>query len=192
MTLTEIYCQTAICFLPLRLRAERTFLPPFVLILDLNPCTFARCLFLGWYVILAIAASSFKWWICSFPGQEDCWIFQSILPFHGMIQGSVWAALTPCPGFQVFTGPRAAAVVSRISRRASEKKLCRLLRHFPDAGMVAVSGIVSPCKDANIEIIYKTWLGVKKYLSTFYPRENVDNVDKGICFAQIFDTICWK
>jgi hypothetical protein len=47
MTLTEIYCQTAICFLPLRLRAERTFLPPFVLILDLNPCTFARCLFLG-------------------------------------------------------------------------------------------------------------------------------------------------
>ena len=47
MTLTEIYCQTAICFLPLRLRAERTFLPPAVLILDLNPCTLARCLFLG-------------------------------------------------------------------------------------------------------------------------------------------------
>ena len=47
MTLTEIYCQTAICFLPLRLRAERTFLPPAVLILDLNPCTLALCLFLG-------------------------------------------------------------------------------------------------------------------------------------------------
>lgn len=47
MTLREIYCQTAICFLPLRLRAERTFLPPAVLILDLNPCTLARCLFLG-------------------------------------------------------------------------------------------------------------------------------------------------
>ena len=95
----------------------------------------------------------------------------------------------PCQGFQVFTGPRAAAAVSRISRRASEKKLCRLLRHFPDAGMVAVSGIVSPCKDANIEIIYKTCFGVKKYLSTFYPRENVDNVDKGLFSAQIFDTI---
>ena len=60
MTLTEIYCQTAIYFLPLRLRAERTFLPPLVLILDLKPCTFARCLFLGWYVIFAIAVSSFK------------------------------------------------------------------------------------------------------------------------------------
>ena len=59
MTLPEIYCQTAICFLPLRLRAERTFLPPAVLILDLNPCTLARCLFLGWNVILAIDISSF-------------------------------------------------------------------------------------------------------------------------------------
>ena len=96
----------------------------------------------------------------------------------------------PCQGFRVFTGPRAAAVVSRISRRASEKKLYRLLRHFPDAGMVAVSGIVSPCKDANIEIIYKRVIHVKKYLSTFYPRENVDNVDKKRKSAQIFDTTC--
>lgn len=34
---TPDWCQTAICFLPLRLRAERTFLPPLVLILDLKP-----------------------------------------------------------------------------------------------------------------------------------------------------------
>jgi hypothetical protein len=56
--------------------------------------------------------------------------------------------------------------------------------------MVAVSGIVSPCKDANIEIIYKRVIHVKKYLSTFYPRENVDNVDKKLKSAQIFDTTC--
>ena len=98
----------------------------------------------------------------------------------------------PCQGFRVFTGPRAAAVVSRISRRASEKKLYRLLRHFPDAGMVAVSGIVSPCKDANIEIIYKSTINVKKNLSTIYPPENVDNVDKVSSFAQTFGTICGK
>ena len=58
--------------------------------------------------------------------------------------------------------------------------------------MVAVSGIVSPCKDANIEIIYKTSINVKKNLSTIYPPENVDNVDKTAVFAQIFDTICGK
>lgn len=39
------------CFLPLALRAARTFLPPAVLILDLKPWTFALCLFLGWNVI---------------------------------------------------------------------------------------------------------------------------------------------
>ena len=96
------------------------------------------------------------------------------------------------PGLLVFTWPRAAAASSRISRHASEKMLCRLLRHFPNAGMVAVSGIVSPCKDANIEIIYKSPINVKKNLSTIYPPENVDNVDKTAVFAQIFDTICGK
>ena len=96
MTLTEIYCQTAICFLPLRLRAERTFLPPFVLILDLNPCTFARCLFLGWYVILAIDTSSFKWWICSFPGQEELLNFSKYSAAAGNWSETMYE-LFPCP-----------------------------------------------------------------------------------------------
>ena len=96
------------------------------------------------------------------------------------------------PGLLVFTWPRAAAASSRISRHASEKMLCRLLRHFPDAGMVAVSGIVTPCKDANIEIIYKSTINVKKNLSTRYPPKNVDNVEKTGIFAQIFDTISGK
>lgn len=39
-------------------------------------------------------------------------------------------------------------------------------------------GHSTPCKDANIEIIYKRLFYVKKNLSTFYERENVDNVDK--------------
>ena len=58
--------------------------------------------------------------------------------------------------------------------------------------MVAVSGIVSPCKGANSKIIYKTSFIVKNYLSTLYLSQNVDNVDKVSSFAQIFGTICGK
>ena len=44
------------CFLPLFLLLFKTFLPPFVDILSLNPCTLLLCLFLGWYVLFMIVS----------------------------------------------------------------------------------------------------------------------------------------
>ena len=64
--------------------------------------------------------------------------------------------------FAVFTRPRAAAASSRISRCASEKLLCRLLRHFPDAGMVAVSGIVPPVKTLTSKLYIKGYFTSRK------------------------------
>jgi hypothetical protein len=49
---------------------------------------------------------------------------------------------------------------------------------LPGCGYGCCFGHSTPCKDANIEIIYKRLFYVKKNLSTFYERENVDNVDK--------------
>ena len=48
------YYQAERTFLPFALLAARTFLPPFVLILDLKPWTLALEIFLGWNVILLI------------------------------------------------------------------------------------------------------------------------------------------
>ena len=51
---TKIVAYADNFFLPFNLLAAKTFLPPAVLILLLNPCTLALCLFFGWNVIFII------------------------------------------------------------------------------------------------------------------------------------------
>jgi hypothetical protein len=58
-----VSCQTVSSALPFALLAARTLRPPAVFILARNPWTLERCLFLGWYVIFAIANTSLTGWL---------------------------------------------------------------------------------------------------------------------------------
>lgn len=126
------FFQTAICFLPLRLRAERTFLPPAVLILDLKPCTLARCLFLGWNVIFAIFISSLiisKWYDRSFITTHDHMNIHIKMNHDKPCVRRV--RLRQKDSYCPFFGK--SAPESHISLFAPEIP-CRLLRHIPDRG----------------------------------------------------------
>ena len=167
--------QTAICFLPLRLRADRTFLPPLVLILDLKPCTFARCLFLGWYVIFAISRFllKIKARFCPRPTRPSVLLrnMETLYAHWGQILIMMIMILRLYPaacgcGIRGVSYPSLHPEITAPAAPTLPAMRIRLL-----------SRAYFPRKVANSKIIYKSCFGVKKYLSTRFPLKNVDKLN---------------